>query len=129
MNILRPALIPLALATVLAALPVSAQQQTVYEWKDAKGVTHYTDMPPSNAHKVREIRNRSSVATEAKPTQESNNPQCLDARANLLRLQGGQAIGIDTNNDGKADRNLTDQERTSQTTLNEAAVKAYCAQS
>ena len=126
MKILRPALVPLAVAALLAAVPASAQQQTVYEWKDAKGVTHYTDMPPSNAHKVREIRRQSSVATEAKPAVETSNPQCLDARSNLLKLKSGQDIGIDSDNDGKADRNLTAQERASQTTLNEAAVKAYC---
>ena len=50
----------------------------------------------------------------------------MDARANLQRLQGGQAVGIDTNGDGKADRNLTADERASQLELNQAAVKAYC---
>ena len=44
------------------------------------------------------------------------------------RLQGGQAVGIDTDGDGKADRNLTADERASQVELNHAAVKAYCSQ-
>jgi hypothetical protein len=44
----------------------------------------------------------------------------------LARLQSSNAVGIDTNGDGKPDRNLTDAERKSQVTLNEAGVKAFC---
>ena len=33
-----------AAALLLAAAPLLAQ--TVYTWKDAKGVTHYSDAPP-----------------------------------------------------------------------------------
>ncbi|HQX95161.1 MAG TPA: DUF4124 domain-containing protein, partial [Thermomonas sp.] len=41
MNRSLTAIAALLLAT---ALPSDAQQR-VYQWKDAKGVTHYTDMP------------------------------------------------------------------------------------
>ena len=64
MHVLRPALLTLVLAALSAS--AVAQQQTVYEWKDAKGVTHYTDTPPSGAHKVREI-SRANTPAAAKP--------------------------------------------------------------
>ena len=121
MNRSLTAIAALLLAT---ALPSDAQQR-VYQWKDAKGVTHYTDMPPPQAHKARDIDNRGS-ATAVSAVKQDENPQCLDARANLLRLQGSQTVGVDTNGDGKADRNLIPEERTAQTDLNQAAVKAYC---
>ena len=121
MNRSLTAIAALLLAT---ALP-SDTQQRVYQWKDAKGVTHYTDMPPPQAHKARDIDNRGS-ATAVSAVKQDENPQCLDARANLLRLQGSQTVGVDTNGDGKADRNLSPEERSAQTDLNQAAVKAYC---
>ncbi len=121
MNRSLTAIAALLLAT---ALPSDAQQR-VYQWKDAKGVTHYTDMPPPQAHKARDIDTRGS-ATAVSAVKQDENPQCLDARANLLRLQGSQTVGVDTNGDGKADRNLSAEERSAQTDLNQAAVKAYC---
>jgi hypothetical protein len=117
--------LPTIAALLLAvALPSDAQQR-VYQWKDAKGVTHYTDMPPPQAHKARDIDNRGS-ATVVNAVKQEENPQCLEARTNLLRLQGAGVVGVDTNGDGKADRNLSAEELTAQTDLNQAAVKAYC---
>ena len=114
-----------ALALLLIAAPGMAQQQRVYQWKDAQGVTHYTDMPPPQSHRSREIDNRGSAAevATAKPVE---NEQCANSRSNLERLQANQAVGVDTNGDGKADRNLSSDERASQIELNQAAVKAYC---
>ena len=77
MNRSLTAIAALLLAT---ALPSDAQQR-VYQWKDAKGVTHYTDMPPPQAHKARDIDNRGS-ATAVSAVKQDENPQCLDARAN-----------------------------------------------
>ena len=123
MDIVRP--LAFALVLMVAAAPTFAQQR-VYQWKDAQGVTHYTDMPPSQAHKTRDINHRSGTASETSAAKSAESAQCLDARANLMHLQGDQPVGIDTDNDGKADRNLTPEERTAQTTMNEAAVQAYC---
>ena len=109
----------------LASATALAEQQRVYQWKDANGVTHYTDTPPPQTHKSRDIDDRGTPA-EAPKAKVEESRQCLDARANLQRLQGGQAVGIDTDGDGKADRNLTADERASQVELNHAAVKAYC---
>ena len=116
----------IAAILVLATAATASAQQRVYQWKDANGVTHYTDMPPSQSHKTRDIDNKSGNAADVATVKSVETPQCLDARANLLRLQGGQALGIDTNGDGKSDRELSATERSSQTELNQAAVKAYC---
>ncbi|WP_374606319.1 DUF4124 domain-containing protein [Thermomonas sp.] len=114
-----------ALALLLAAAPTLAQQQRVYQWKDAKGVTHYTDLPPTQAHKSRDIDNKGNTPEIAtvKPVE---NEQCANSRSNLTRLQTSQAVGVDTDGDGKSDRNLSSDERASQIELNQAAIKAYC---
>ncbi|HOU64766.1 MAG TPA: DUF4124 domain-containing protein [Thermomonas sp.] len=114
-----------ALALLLVAAPTLAQQQRVYQWKDANGVTHYTDLPPTQAHKSRDIDNRGGAADIAtvKPVE---NEQCANSRNNLQRLQANQSVGVDTDGDGKSDRNLSSDERASQIELNQAAIKAYC---
>ena len=114
-----------ALALLLAAAPTLAQQQRVYQWKDANGVTHYTDLPPTQAHRRRDIDNRGS-ATEIATVKPAENEQCAGSRANLQKLQANQTIGVDTNGDGKSDRTLSSDERASQIELNQAAIKAYC---
>ena len=112
-----------ALALLLAAAPTLAQQQRVYQWKDANGVTHYTDLPPTQAHQRRDIDNRGS-ATEIATVKPAENEQCAGSRANLQKLQANQTIGVDTNGDGKSDRTLSSDERASQIELNQAAIKA-----
>ena len=124
MNPIRP--LAVALALTVAAAPTLAQQQRVYQWKDANGVTHYADLPPAQSHQTRDIGNKSGTAAEAVSAKPVESPQCVDARANVKRLQGTEAVGIDTDGDGKTDRNLTADERSTQTELNQAAVKAYC---
>ena len=114
-----------ALALLLAAAPTLAAQQRVYQWKDANGVTHYTDLPPTQAHQRRDIDNRGS-ATEIATVKPAENEQCAGSRANLQKLQANQTIGVDTNGDGKSDRTLSSDERASQIELNQAAIKAYC---
>ena len=114
-----------ALALLLAAAPTLAQQHRVDQWKDANGVTHYTDLPPTQAHQRRDIDNRGS-ATEIATVKPAENEQCAGSRANLQKLQANQTIGVDTNGDGKSDRTLSSDERASQIELNQAAIKAYC---
>ena len=111
-------------ALALAAGTVAANE--VYQWKDASGVTHYADMPPTQTHKTRDIDNKSGNATDLAAVKTVESPQCQDARGNLKRLQGGETLGVDTDGDGKADREISASERSSQTELNQAAVKAYC---
>lgn len=126
MHATRP--VAVALALLLVAAPGLAQQQRVYQWKDANGVTHYTDMPPAQQHRSRDIDNRGGT-TEIATVKPVESEQCANSRSNLARLQTNQAVGVDTNGDGKADRNLGSDERASQIELNQAAIKAYCAAS
>ena len=123
MHTIRP--IAVAIALLLVAAPGLAQQQRVYQWKDAQGVTHFADSPPAQSHRSRDIDNRGSAAEIAtvKPVE---NPQCASSRDNLQRLQANQLLGVDTDGDGKSDRNLSSDERASQIELNQAAIKAYC---
>ena len=115
----------IAAALLLSTVATAAAQQRVYQWKDANGVTHYTDLPPTQAHQRRDIDNRGS-ATEIATVKPAENEQCAGSRANLQKLQANQTIGVDTNGDGKSDRTLSSDERASQIELNQAAIKAYC---
>lgn len=119
-------LLPL-LAAALLTLAAPALAGEVYQWKDAKGVTHYSDAPPPNrAHKSRTLdtKGNATVAATAKPV--AVNADCSNARSNLTILQGKGEVGIDEDKDGKADRSLTAQERANRLLLAEAGVKTYC---
>jgi hypothetical protein len=114
------------LAALLVGGAAQAQQQRVYQWKDANGVTHYTDQPPAQRHTMRDIDIRTGTsATSTDPTTPESDT-CKNARGNLKRLQSGDAIGMDTDGDGKADRNLSADEIKAQIELNQAAINAYC---
>ena len=57
---------PVALCVALVVSPLQAQ--TVYQWKDAKGVTHYSDSPPPKGVTARELRaTKGSPAAPATP--------------------------------------------------------------
>ena len=123
----------LAASTALFGLavicaPSSAQQQTVYQWKDAKGVTHYADAPPATTYKKRDINARSGTTIEIVETKKSaNDVSCDNARTNLANLRGQGPVGVDNDGDGKADGNLSVEQRAAQIELNEAMLKANCA--
>ena len=122
---MRRTLFAIIASASLFGLAGVASASEVYQWKDANGVTHYADLPPTQAHKSRDIDNKGNTPEIAtvKPVE---NEQCANSRSNLTRLQTNQAVGVDTNGDGKSDRNLSSDERASQIELNQAAVKAYC---
>lgn len=129
-SILRAALVGPFL--VLAGLSVGHAQQTageVYQWKDARGVTHFAQSPPpKGAYQQRVIThsgNPAPVTTAANVTV-ADNPQCTTARNNITALQGKTEVQQDTDGDGKPDKTLSDTERTGQMELAQAAVKAYC---
>lgn len=112
------------MALALLALPVAANQ--VYQWKDAKGVTHYSDSPPANQpHKTRELSLK-PASTTAAPNKAVANSDCSNARANLKLLQGTAPVSIDENKDGKPDRELTTDERSKRTRLAESQIETYC---
>lgn len=113
------------LALLLAALPVFAGK--VYQWKDAKGVTHYSDAPPPGQQGVqnRQVKDgrTAEAAAEAKPTEDAN---CTTARTSLANLKSGKAVGLDADRDGKPDRELSPDERAQQLQQIETMLKTYC---
>ena len=121
----RPLPLALALAAALTAPAIAGE---VYKWKDANGVTHYSDSPPANrAYESRVINDRGSVATANAPQKPAEDPNCVAARANLERLSGTAQVGIDKDGDGKPDTLLGADERAAQKELAQAAIKVHCA--
>jgi hypothetical protein len=127
--------LPLLTAALLSiACPVIAGE--IFQWKDAKGVTHYSDSPPPD--KAAAYRNRSVRADAAAPAEQAAaakpgdakpaaaNPQCTMARQNLDRLKGDAPVGLDANNDGKPDADMSADQRAAQVQLAEAGIKAWC---
>ena len=121
-------------AAVAAACLVCgiASASDVYQWKDAKGVTHYSDAPPPKGQfEARDIHHRDGEATAASadatrvPVTDKN---CALAKTNLDRLNTGGDIGLDANGDGKPDAPLSDAERAKQTELAQANIRVYCKQ-
>lgn len=128
---MRNLTICLLAATCLAAAlaPATVAAQTVYKWKDAKGVTHYSERPPTAGRYTAQDGKRDPVAatkTEAKADQAAKpDPRCNSARNNLATLQGKAAVQIDTDGDGKPDRTLSDADRANQAELARSTLKAY----
>lgn len=125
-----PGLTLAALLTAsLLATPVAAQE--LYQWKDANGVTHYSDTPPPAGaeHSVRHI-SQSGAATRAATADETEAPAeneaCQSARSNLALLQSDGPVGEDTDGDGEPDRELDATQREAQLQLAEAAIRVHC---
>jgi hypothetical protein len=139
---------------LLLGLTSGAQAVGVYQWKDAKGVTHYADAPPpSGRYDARELHapaastgpapaaaipTRPAADAQAAvaavepapaattPPQPANAANCTTARANLGILKTDGPIGVDANGDGKPDAVLSDSERASQATLAESNIATFC---
>ena len=111
---------------VLASACSTALASKVYQWKDAKGVTHYSDSPPPG-QKVqdRRIDNRGEPVPESS-AKAVDSAQCTTAKLNASLLAGNSALQQDTDGDGKPDKVLGQDDRANQRALAEAAVKAYC---
>jgi uncharacterized protein DUF4124 len=122
-----PLLRALALVLIVAAC-APAFAQKVYQWKDAQGVTHYSDSPPPNQQaKDRRIDNHGEPLAAATAAGKSvENPQCTTAKLNLQLLAGKGAVQQDADGDGKPDTTLSESDRANQRELATAAVKAYC---
>ncbi|MGH8084234.1 MAG: DUF4124 domain-containing protein [Lysobacter sp.] len=114
-------------AALTFALPAVSGE--LYQWKDANGVTHYSDAPPPAGadYKNRTISNRGSAAIATdKAEAPAESSQCTTARGNLALLQGEGPVGTDADSDGKPDAAFTADERAAQTQLAEAAIKVHC---
>ncbi len=116
-----------ALLVLLVGFATVAAAQQVYQWKDAKGVSHYSDNPPpGEKYQDRRFNLRGSSVLEADTPVPAENPMCITARGNLKLLGGTAAVQQDTDGDGKPDKTLSDADRDNQRNLAEAAVRAYC---
>ena len=114
---------------VAATLSAGTLAQEVYQWKDANGVTHYSQTPPtSGQYQQRAITHSGATQPQASTPAASatDSPQCKAARDNLRVLTGGGPVH-ESDADGKPGRALTAAERSGQTDLANAAIKAYCA--
>lgn len=118
----------LILSALLAA-PLACAQ-SMYQWKDAQGVTHYSDVPPPKSNlKGRQIDAADAMARAAMPagaqTAPTESAQCSSARLNQKILSGAAPVR-QLGEDGKPGAVLSDAQRASQRELADAAVKAYC---
>jgi hypothetical protein len=118
-------LIASALALGLAPAVLAGD---VYQWKDANGVNHYSQTPPPQGKfQSRAIYHReptgNGTTTAAKPAESQ---QCLTARRNIDLLQSGAKLQMDSDNDGKPDRDLTDSERGKQLQIAQTVVRVNC---
>ena len=116
----------LALATLLLALPLSAGE--LYQWKDAQGVTHYSDAPPPNGnYQNRRITTAGAgVASEDSAEAPAESSQCTTARANLALLEGEGPVSMGSAEDEGEPVPMGADQRAAQKQLAEAAIKAYC---
>jgi hypothetical protein len=115
----------LVLACLLACVAFGAQAQSngVYKWKDARGVTHYSDTPPPSGRYGSVLPDAAAkVAAPAKA-----DPRCTTARANLVALKGANPdLGLDANGDGKPDAPMTAEQRSAQLKLAQTAERNFC---
>jgi hypothetical protein len=121
-----------SLAALLAgSAAVVVHADDLYQWKDSKGVTHYSDAPPPKGQfHARSVHVRDGAAppaagdtARATTTTDAN---CTLAQANLKRLQAGGNIGPDANGDGKPDSTFTAQQLVEQTQLAQKNIQSYC---
>ncbi len=115
------------LAILAIALPAGAGE--LYQWKDAKGVTHYADAPPVGQVYKSRILNNAGYGGQATAPKTAESAQCMTARMNLEHLTGSQPIGFDADGDGKPDAVFDAAQRAEQTRLAGKAVERRCAAS
>ena len=126
MDIARPLVAVLVLS--LASATALAEQQRVYQWKDANGVTHYSQTPPAQGKfQQRTITQHVSAAAPAQPTAErAVSPQCATAQRNIELLQGGSRLQVDSNGDGQPDGDLDDADRQKQLEIAQTVARVNC---
>jgi len=120
-----------ALSTALLAasvlVPAAASAGEVYQWKDANGVTHYSQTPPSQGKfQQRTITQRVSAAPAQPTTERAVSPQCATAQRNIELLQGGSRLQVDSNGDGQPDGDLDDADRQKQLEIAQTVARVNC---
>jgi hypothetical protein len=114
----------LGFAALLLAAPAYAG--TVYQWKDARGVTHYSDSPPPEQQGVQNRHLKDGPAPTEAAARPKEDPNCVTARGNLARLKGNQPVGLDGNGDGKPDSEMSAEDRARQIQQTEQMLKTSC---
>ena len=115
------------LCCLLLLTSTTAFAGPLYKWKDANGVTQYSERPPTGQkYETRRITASGAPVAEAAPAKADESPQCTSARRNLELLAGKGPLMQDTDGDGKPDAPLEDNQRAAQKQLAEAAVAVYC---
>ncbi|WP_017168666.1 DUF4124 domain-containing protein [Xanthomonas phaseoli] len=117
------------LCALLMLVSAAAGATDLYKWKDAKGVTHYTETPPPTGqrYEARRIDARSGTAAiAAAETAAPESADCLTARRNLELLSSKGEVSMAAGADGKPGAVLDQEARATQRNLADAAVKAYC---
>jgi hypothetical protein len=118
----------LAAALTLGTAPAAFAEE-VYQWKDANGVTHYSQTPPSQGkYQTRSIYQRQAAADDstAPSSAPAESSQCITARRNIDLLQSGSRLQMDSDGDGKADRDLSDNEREKQLQIAQTVARVNC---
>ncbi|MEQ1513693.1 MAG: DUF4124 domain-containing protein [Lysobacteraceae bacterium] len=118
-------------ALTLGIAPVAFAGE-VYQWKDANGVNHYSQTPPQQGKfQARSIYHREratdSQATATDASGES--PQCTTARKNIDLLMSGAKLQMDSDGDGKPDRDLSDSDREKQLQIAQTVSRVNCSPS
>ncbi len=113
---------------LLLSTAATASAANLYKWKDANGVTQYSERPPAGKqYETRRITaSGASTAEPAAAAAAAESEQCLGARRNLELLNGSAPVMQDTNGDGKPDAALDEAQRSAQKQLAQAAAAAYC---
>ena len=108
----------LLVLSLMFALPVGAE---VYQWRDAEGRVHYSDIPPSTGE-LRTLRSASAPATSAVTTDSAAAPKTkttaereLEFRQRLAEKSEAQAKAEDEQKEA-ADRQRTCEQARNQLT-------------
>jgi hypothetical protein len=124
--------VSLILSALALGAPHAAFAGEVYQWKDANGVNHYSQTPPQQGKfQARSIYHRERAA-DGQPTASAaatESPQCATARKNIELLQSGAKLKVDSDGDGKPDRDLSDNDRNKQLQIAQTISRVNCSPS
>ncbi|MBB3227317.1 hypothetical protein FHW69_001940 [Luteibacter sp. Sphag1AF] len=137
------------IVALLASVATMAQAQSAtsfYKWKDAQGVTHYTDSPPPGGTKVEKVHTSGATAStqpstegvspEPKPepakgtsgptadTPENRGKLCETLKSNLEVLGKDQPVSADDGKGGSVQLDTAARQRQMETA--QAQYTLYC---
>lgn len=89
----------LSLFTLCATLVCTSHADTLYKWKDAQGVTHYSQMPPKGAAKAMNLKASSgtpapAVSQSNTPTETTTNSQTTPVQNTPIKLNANDCSAL-----------------------------------